>query len=574
MNEKRFIGWLNAADAATDRDEVDRCLEQACQTTRGPDDWAWLLGNAAKLPLASRERVAFIADRVLENALTELYVYDAIDVASIRLRRLEDEAGARAALEAAMEAMREAHPGSERKRNAWHPHLPSSRQEGYDWLALADAFVDLFADEAARRRCLEVARASLGIRRKGNSLARIAERWGRLFDRGEGAVILDEAEQMEPGALDSYFAAVWRAWNEPDRARAAVERVLATATKPDDALALRHSWEIKVPEDEEVVRRGIVRAAELATTVDEWLEIVWLGHDFGLDEAFLRRALEGGEAVLASDSTSGAAEKHELAASVSGAYRAWLHDDEAADRIGQFGVRPSDLRVRIFRPLAGWERSTPAFFDWIRARTTPEALRTIAAKERYKERNKFVALVDLTRTGRVPSSLEYTLHQALVACARDSEGDAVHRALSATLLCIVPSSVADVVTSAVILLETKNELGSETGELLEQFFAWRIETATTEELVLGPERLSAMLALFILRADAAPDDPRLEPLCEDIVDHLRLGPAPHGQTWEPSLDLAEWKRPIELVLSPRRTSHRSIERLVSALDRWQPAVLL
>ncbi len=79
------------------------------------------------------------------------------------------------------------------------------------------------------------------------------------------------------------------------------------------------------------LQRAIARAQELATGADDWLEIGEASLDAGLDESFVRNAVERAE-VLATDD--------DIKSSVSIAYALWLNDKESAARLGPRGIRP------------------------------------------------------------------------------------------------------------------------------------------------------------------------------------------------------------------------------------------
>jgi hypothetical protein len=77
---------------------VDRALDEATAQASSCSDWRTILGALAEHRLGTRERLADAANRALEAAVTKGEVWGFNDVARVRAKLLDDEAGARAAI--------------------------------------------------------------------------------------------------------------------------------------------------------------------------------------------------------------------------------------------------------------------------------------------------------------------------------------------------------------------------------------------------------------------------------------------------------------------------------------------
>lgn len=547
--------WLTHAGAATDAAEVERCLAGAEAEARGCHDWRTLLRGVAELPLAPRERVAHVAARTLELAAAEREVWGFRDVATVRATRLEDEAGARAALEAGADAFREP-----RTDLLGRPALA----RGYEWVLLGKGFVETLRDPDGMRRCLEAGRAQARALRRAEDLADLATAWASHVDRAAGVALLLEAERMEDadaGAARPWtLANAWHSLGEPEAVHRVLDAALQASTSSDAALHVAKAWASH--HDLEQARRALGRAEALAATATAWLNVGEAALDAGLGEAVVRRALGRAEA-LATDA--------DARARVSGAYRDWLRDQDAATRLGPRGVRPDALRRRV-RSLPEWDTSAAGLFDWLRARATPEGLANIAAADYGMDADKHLAaLRDLCETGLVPRALVWEPHEVL-ALTRWSSGESVQhleRALCCVLLCLAPQEMDELVTNGPILAESCLALGADATHLAEQFFAWRSETeaAAEQDEEGGPEQPIALLLLFLLRAASAPDDPRLATLAEVLTEHPRYPLAMVAGWMAESMRAELWTDLADRILVPAAKDHPPAARVLRALGR-------
>ncbi len=541
---KRTISdWMIHAAATADPTEVDACVDAGLAEATSCFDFRTLLRGVRELPLVSTARVDAIARRTLELAAVERDVWGFRDVAAVRATR-GDTTGARAALEACAEAFLE--PGAE---------VPV---RGYQWVLLGQGFAETSADHAGLRRCLEAGRDMARAHDSADDLCSVATEWATRVDRDEGRGLLLEAEQMagNGSARPWTLANAWHALSDA----AAVRRVLGTALREagscDDALHVAHAWASHGEPDE--VRRALDRAEALATTAAEWLMLGETALDAKAGADRVRRAVERAETL---------AEDDETRSRVASAYHRWLDDPDAAARVGPRGVRPEALRPRV-RALAGWESSAADLFDALRARATVETLTNIAAADYGMDADKHLAaLRDFCETGLVPRTLGWEPHEVL-ALTRWSSGEHVRhleRALSCTLLCLVPSDLDELVTNGPILAESCLELGPDVSHLAERFFAWCAETEpeVDEGDPIGPGDPVALILLFLMRVASAPEDPRLEALAERLTGGLAS-----VRDWiDGSMRSDLWTDLIDRLLVPRRAEHPPTARVLAGLGR-------
>jgi len=509
--------WLTHARAATEPVEVARCVEAAIGQAQSCQDWRTLLRGVAGISLASSERVAAIARRALERATAERDVWGFRDVANARATRLGDVSGARTALEAGEAAFRE-------------------RARGYEWVLLGQGFVETLNEDEGMRRCLEAGRDHARAEKNADDLCSIATEWAKRCNRDEGIALLEEAEALASNGSASPWtlANAWRSVGDAEAVQRVLGAALARATSVDAALHVASAWASHQERPrplgriEEQLRSALAHAETLATRADDALKIAEAAFDAGVDEAFVRRAVERALALAGDD--------EDVRGRVSWAYREWLGDPEAASRVGPRGVRPEVLRVRL-RTLPDWESSASGLFDHLRANVTVDGLRNIANADYGIDAAKHLAaLRDLCETGLIPRTLggpvrsrppanslaeasretagplQQGPHEVL-ALTRWSSGETVNhleRALCCTLLCIAPGDVDELATNGPILAESCLALGAEASQQTARFFAWLAETEQDEPAL-------ALLLLFLLRCASAPDDARLEALAAQMT---------------------------------------------------------
>ena len=546
---RTIADWLTHAAAAPDATEAERCLTAAVAEAKSCHDWRTILRGISGIPLATRERVTDVANRALATAVTEREVWGFRDVATARATRLDDVEGARAALEAGVAAFLE--PRTDLLGKPEHARA-------YEWVLLGKGFLETLHDPGGMRRCLEAGRDGA---RSAEETCDIATAWAEHVDHGAAVALLLDAEGRG-GARPWTLANAWYALGDSSAVRRVLDAALEGAVSCDAALHVASAWASHRAPDQ--VRRALARAQKLATTAHDWLEIGESAFDAGLGDAPVRLAVERAEAMSTDDDEKGR---------VSRAYRDWLHDEEAATRLGPRGVRPEALRRHV-RTLPGWETSASDLFDWLRARATPEVLTHIAKADYGMDFDKHLAaLRDICETGLVPRTLGWEPHEVL-ALTRWSTGENVDhlaRALSCTLLCLPPDNMDDLVTNGAILAESCLALGPEASHLAERFFAWRSETEADvedpEDDDVGPEQPVALLLLYLLRTAAVPDDPRLEGLAKMLTDHPTYELLNVAVWMEESLRADLWTDLVDRVLVPMASDHPPTARVLHALGR-------
>jgi hypothetical protein len=558
--KRTLTDWLSHAGSASDPEEVKRCLHEAVGQAASCWEWRAILGGAGNLQHVPRELLSEIAEHTLRAATEEREVWGFRDVAAVKAARLDDEKGARAALEAAEDIFHR--PRTDLLGEVAGLVGGHVFARGYEWALLAQGYLETLHDDAGMRRCLQAGRDMARVDTNADDLCSIATAWATHIDRSEGFAFLLEAETLaKNGSAQPWtLANAWKSLGEPDAVRRVLDTALRAATTTDGALHVAMAWMSHGMKDDGI--RGLSRAQEFAATASEWLAIGEAAFDAGLDKDRIRECVGHAEGLVSDD---------ELRGRVSAAYRLWLLDAESAARVGPRGLRPEALRVRV-RALEGWETSASALFDWLRARATPEMLSDIANADYGMDANKHLAaLQDICETGLVPRILAWEPHEVL-ALRRWSTGEGVNhreRALCCVILCLAPSDLDELVTNGPILAESCLALGAEATDLAERFFAWRSETEASSEDPedVGPEQPIALLLLFLLRAATMPDDPRLQPLSQMLVEHPSYRPEQLSGWISGSMRSELWEDLLGRILTPLQTSHAHTGRLLRALGR-------
>ncbi len=558
--------WLKLAGAATEPAEVERCLGQAAALATSCHDWRTILGGVTEMANVSRERTLQIAERTLELARAEHQIWGFRDVATFRATKLGDEAGARDALEACIAVFRT--PRTDVLGAAAAIVGREELAHGYEWVLLAQGFLETLRDEQGVRRCLEAGREMARAQKNADDLCSVASEWGKRVDRAEGVALLFEAESLASnGSAQPWtLANAWHALGDSQAVHRVLDGALGRAKRSGDALHVASAWASHHEPAE--VTGALAVAQTLAKTAPEWLKIGEVAFDSGLEPQHVRSAVERALALAKSD---------DARAAVSSAYKQWLQDDAAAARVGPRGLPPEALRERgsgsgSERELPGWESSASDLFDWLRARATTGALQNIANADYGMDADKHLAaLRDICATGLVPRTLGWEPHEVL-ALTRWSEGEQVNhleRALCCALLCIAPSAADELVTNGPILAESCLALGAEARGRAELFFAWRAGTreAGVDADDVSPEEPIALLLLFLLRAAAAAGDPRLGALSVRLVEHPYVQSGAMNGWMADSMRAGLWSDLLEGILGPLQDAHPHVGRLMCALGR-------
>ncbi|MFV8751505.1 hypothetical protein ACNOYE_13250 [Nannocystaceae bacterium ST9] len=481
---------LRRVETAADADEARRHLFDASAAIEGCHDARRVLQAAEQVPTLAEAELRELIDRTLTLALVEREVWGIRDAASALAGRLGDPDAAQAALVRGERA------------------FAAEGVFGYVWVLLARGFAETLADLEGVERCLIAGRAQAERDGDLDDRCGVASAWAELIDCEQGRAQLElvEAASTEVRAAWS-LANAWNALDDHVAARRVLDRALEHASSSEDSLTIARAWAShQLPGD---ALRAFARAEAQAQSFAEWFELADTATSIGLGEPAIRRALEQAE-VRAGD----ADERMQLA----NAYAIWLHDFDAAERIGPRGLRPEALReLRCELDDAsggsGWSGSGSRLFDELRARASEAMLRRIAGADYGSDfAQHFAALTELCASGLLPRQMRWHPGEVL-ALTRWSQGeqtDHLERALACALLCIVPGDADELATSGAILLESCLALGEPFRSACVELFVWRAE-ACEEGL-----DLPARLLILIGQAAITPDDPRLPALAETI----------------------------------------------------------
>jgi len=499
---------------APDAESVERIATVAIAQATATFHWRRIVGALEAQPLASRERVGQVAQRLLERALVEHDGYAVVDVARVR-SGLDDRHGVYVALEEAIEMMR------------------TVGAPGGAWVRISDCFV-LVEDPAEQLRCLEIGRDALRSRAQGAGLVEVATAWA-VFDREAGLALMHEAETIlgKDEATPWSLANAWIDLDEPAQAWRVLERAQASAADTSAAIHVARAYACHA--NHAGVALALVRGGALAATVAHWLALGEAAYDCNVDVATIRAALQSAE-QLASDDTE--------RARIAMGYKVWLLDNLEAERFGPRGVRPeaSDL------------------FDLLRDRATPELLETIARADYGMDFQKHLAgLADICATGLVPRDLPWEPREVLELTRWQSGEHVDHlaRALSCVILLIANPDSDSFATNAPILVESCFALGAETTAAAAALFEWSATSPPTEDEPLLPAL--ALVLLAIVHANDANLDEIATRLAANVPDHL-------AATMFDGIRGALWRELVTTRLVPRRTSCPPIDHVLIQLD--------
>ncbi len=411
--------WVQAARDASKADEVDRALGKAAHRARSTSDWSEILKALQTIPLASTARFPDWTTRALKVGLAETWSLLIADVARVRWNRLGDRASTKYALDAGLSALVAAPPSRSDPRN---PYAHVNRVvDGYAFISIADAFVELLGDWKGHRRCLDAVWERAREERCEYDLVTVAMNL-RHLPRRDALLLLEEAEALGHSPAPGRIGVAWRYVGEHRRARRAFRAALDEVKSTRQALSIAS---MAGSEDREMVFRALDRAGELAACAEDWLEIATEANDASTGEGPIRHALSRAASRAERDTPS----PNELLHAVAAGYRVWVGDERASEAIGTVGMKPDDLRERVFRRLPGWDPSAHVLFDWLCRRTPAESLWHIAhAGSSYHANLVHASLSEIVGTGRLPSELSYFTVRALQATARGDGREEPRRA--------------------------------------------------------------------------------------------------------------------------------------------------
>jgi hypothetical protein len=464
---------------------VKDCLQRAAGAKTAAEREAWLdqgeavaerawelrdlLDGVVEHDLAGSERVAHLADGLLEASVAEVEVWGFRSVAEARLK-LGDREGARAALQ--------------RGEGALDPE-----KQGFSWVILAGGYIRHLDDLQGARACLDRAAPTDLSGRCAIATAR-AEFFGEREQAEEALRGCVPADAHEVWTLSN----AWRALGHEDIAEKLLAEALDAPSLPDVLSVARAfaSHDLHGQAD-----HALDVATGRAGSSAERLQLAEVCFDLGRTE---RVAALLGQVEQADDVDD---HRQRLAAAW-----LWIGERERAEHIGARGLRPEDLREPV-RALDGVPVSAAGLLDWLRPQVSDETLERIAGADYGWSHDKHLpALRDLRATGRVPAPLPWEPGEVL-RLVRWDEGesiDHVSRAWCCTILCLDGD---DLENDAPILVESALVLGDPAPDLAEGLLAWRY---VTEDERLSSQLFSALWGLAALRAARDPADPLLDEL--------------------------------------------------------------
>lgn len=212
--------------------------------------------------------------------------------------------------------------------------------------------------------------------------------------------------------------------------------------------------------------------------------------------------------------------------------RYWVGEREAADKIWPWTSLTAALSRREGHALAGWTAEPTRLFDWLRPQITDEVAGKIASHGVFLEDAEQRVLFDIRDTGLLPLPLKITIAKGVFTGEQDVS--AVGRAFACTIDRLsggLRRQISDLVDSCRVLGE--EALDGVIGLLVAQ-----------HESVYDFNGEHACLRLGLLLAGAArdPKDPRLVALAERVIaDHAKK-----------PFDLTDgaWSRLVQSVLVP------------------------
>jgi hypothetical protein len=186
----------------------------------------------------------------------------------------------------------------------------------------------------------------------------------------------------------------------------------------------------------------------------------------------------------------------------------------------QRGWLPPERQRARRRVLAGWDASPSAWFDWLRMRMTVVDLgKLIDNSPRSSKELGYLASICATGLLPLPGQLSCLSNDGLAYarydCCRDYP--AHRRAMACTLFLICDKDAWDNgLLSIGVLLQSCLALDTEGRLRAESFVAWLVECAN-DFWEYDCSSVALRIALLLLRAMTAPDDPRLEVLAEELL---------------------------------------------------------
>lgn len=369
-----------------------------------------------------------------------------------------------------------------------------------EWRLVSAAFSEL-GDRAAAGKCLERAATNA---RTATDLCIVALGYRDAGYEDEARLLVDGAVQVATHAMDAWTVAccLRDAFGDARRGLATIRAALREASGVGELLGFARALAAYDDDPDEVIER----AANLASTVQDWLDVARAQHLVLLDVPSALRAVDRASHLATSP-------QDERAIAVArGMIQIELLDDERPK------LPPSKLLHAGARSFA-WDRDPNRLLGWLRARIPRTAIDTLARPAVYFFHDDLVTLLDLQKSGHIPYPLPAhldVLREYVEPC------DPQLRAFACTLLCIDAAASARPEPSERImaaLVEACCELGGDALAAAASLFAAMADSyeATQSAIELRYLMLHAELGLGLCAAAIDPTDPRVAPLVERVV---------------------------------------------------------
>jgi hypothetical protein len=362
-----------------------------------------------------------------------------------------------------------------------------------EWRLVSAAFSEL-GDRDAAGMCLERAAANA---RTANDLCIVALGYRDAGYDDEAQLIVDGAVQIAVHAMDAWTVAccLRDSFGDAPRALATLHAAVRDASGVGELLAFARALAAHDDDPDALVER----AAKLASTVHDWLEVARARHLTLLDPP---------GALLAVDRASqlSVSPQDERAIAVArGLIQLELLDDERPK------LPPSKLLHAGARSFA-WDRDPNRLLAWLRARIPRASINALSRPAVYFFNDDLVTLLDLKKTGNIPHPLP--AHLDVLRDYVDAD-DAQLRAFACTVLCIDAAAKPEPAPLVMVgLVEACLELGGDALAAAASLFAALVDSYEATQRTT--EMLHAEVGLALCAAAIDPSDPRITPLVERV----------------------------------------------------------
>ena len=375
-----------------------------------------------------------------------------------------------------------------------------------EWRLVAAAYNEL-GDRERAASCLERAANNA---RTARDLCVVALGYRDIGFEDEARLLVDGAIRVASHAMDAWIVAtcVRDSFDDPARARSILHDAFRDAAGVTEILGFARAFAAHASERDELSDH-VERAARVASTVQDWIEISRAHHLLLLDEAEALLAVDRGAQLATSP-------QDERAIAVArGRVQIGLLDDERPK------LPPSKLLAPGARNFA-WDRDPNQLLAWLRARIPRTAINTLSRPEQFLFNDDLVTLLELQKTGELPHPLPAQLDAVRAYSRRTESFDHQLRAFTCTLICIDDAAIAipeGTGNEMATLVESCLALGPDAVAGAAALFAALADAheATQSTTSMGYQALLAELGLALCAAWLDPTDPRIVPLLDRML---------------------------------------------------------